>query len=73
MTQSDVARHFNVDKGTACRWDTGQTKLSLEVLNEAAALFGCDRIWLAFGEGQPPQVVSSRPAGSKARAPRKAS
>jgi len=73
LTQVAVARHFRVDKATVCRWDTGITKPSLEQLSVAAALFECDRGWLAFGDGKPPEVVANRPPPNKTRAPRKAS
>jgi transcriptional regulator with XRE-family HTH domain len=73
LTQVDVARHFGVDKGTVCRWDTGATKLNLELLRQAAALFECDRVWLAFGDGKPPEVVANKPPRNKTRARRKAS
>jgi transcriptional regulator with XRE-family HTH domain len=53
LSQGDVARHFEVDRGTAYRWECGHSRIHLDVLLKAAELFRCDRYWLVFGEAQP--------------------
>jgi transcriptional regulator with XRE-family HTH domain len=58
MTQGEVARHFGVDRGTVYRWECGDSRIDLQVLIGAVALFGCERDWLVFGDGQPPRVRS---------------
>jgi transcriptional regulator with XRE-family HTH domain len=76
LTQGQVARHFGVDRGTVYRWDTGYTKLSIEVLAQAAVLFGCDRNWLVFGDGDAPvaePVAAPKPSRRRESARRAAS
>jgi len=58
-SQGDVARHFDVDRGTVWRWEAGQTPFSLETLLDAAELLGCSPAWLVLGEGNAPQPISS--------------
>lgn len=58
-TQREAAPHFGVDTGTVSRWERGETPITLPTLETAASLFGANRVWLAFGEGEPPRPKPS--------------
>lgn len=59
LTQREVARFFDVDTGTVYRWESGHSPIALSTLEEAAKLFGVDRVWLVFGEGEAPSSPES--------------
>jgi len=59
LTQDEAARLFGVKTGTISRWERGETPLTLPCLERAAELFGVDRVWLVFGQGDVPQPLPS--------------
>lgn len=42
MTQDDVALVLNVHPKTVCRWENEPTKVSLDVLEAMAIIYGCE-------------------------------
>jgi transcriptional regulator with XRE-family HTH domain len=59
LTQRETAKSFDVDPQTISRWERGESPLTLPTLEEASRLFGVDRVWLVFGEGEPPRAAPS--------------
>ncbi len=59
LTQREAAESFDVDPQTVSRWERGESPLALPTLEQAAKLFGVDRVWLVFGEGDAPRALPS--------------
>jgi len=59
-TQNDVAQHFEVEKTTVSRWETGTYEPDLKRLSAIVSLFGFDekvRNWIAFGGDTPKHIA----------------
>jgi transcriptional regulator with XRE-family HTH domain len=69
LSQRDVGKHFDVDRGTVWRWENDESPISLETLMASAELFSCTIKWLLIGEGEPPEQVSLRNIASTVAEP----